>query len=151
MRTLIVLVALAACAFAPLPPRKDPLKVLEGTWELTAVEWVGSKKGPSDTIALVRIKGRQWTTVFKRPPATKKKQEASATYDITLDPAARNPFHLDLKPQKDGATLVGLLEVKKDAFTFGYTFDRDGGKAQRPAGLDKMARGDIVMTFKRMN
>jgi uncharacterized protein (TIGR03067 family) len=143
MRTLAFLLNLTALALtaqgapAPLKAVKPDLERMQGSWDV-----VSEQNGPSPSRPMP---GWQIVVASKRLKFVHR-GSVITEWDCALDPS-KKPKRLTLKGlgKSAGATMLGVYALKGDTFTF----CEDNGRGRRPAGIAKVARGDVLYVLQR--
>lgn len=144
---LPLLLTLVICFTAGPSPEdavQAELKKLEGTWTVTALEFMGNKAPEEE------VKKEKMSFVFQGDKFTIKKGEATETEaTVKLDPA-KSPKTLDLtatRGNNQGKTFLHIYELTGDTLKLGSVFGNDNQRRRPVDFQDKTTL--MVITLKR--
>jgi uncharacterized protein (TIGR03067 family) len=150
-RTLLLLAALAAAAFAPVPlPKPDSpkseLKKLQGTWALTELR-IGERVLPVERLGefKVVVAGERWTFIQRG----RRLPDLAITLNVRAKPRA---IDLQLSASETSRRLgpfIGIYALEGDTLKVAYAARRPSSPGTRPTEFNPKGTGQTLMIFKR--
>src|SRR5262245_34502311 len=152
MRTcLLLIVAVAACGFAPVPPprptRVPDMARLSGSWLMQRYQ-DGERDMSNGRQLRVVIDKEKWAFHITEGKAA---ERPGSSYLMTVDPKAEPPLFVWLGRDRK-RQYIGSYQLKGDVLSVVFRSAPEGPEApQRPTNFEKAASGSYLLVLKRQS